>query len=79
MIAVEDRAVFTHQLQNRRRRGRPRIADPRVCLTVRVSPAVFDAACERATAAGVSLSDVVRETLAREFPSSTNAGSRERW
>jgi predicted HicB family RNase H-like nuclease len=78
IIDRENRAVFTHQL-TQRRRGRPRNADPSVPLTVRVPGALFDAACRRAQAAGVSLPEVVRETLAREFPYSTNPRHSGAW
>lgn len=68
IIDREDRAVFSHQLQDRRRRGgRPRSADPKVVVTVRVPGALFDAACQRAHHEGVSLPEVVRQALAREF------------
>lgn len=79
LIDVADRAVFTHQLQHRRRRGRPRVAVPMVRTSVRLPEPVFDAACKRASDEGVSLPAVVRETLARELMSSTNHRRAVEW
>lgn len=65
MITLEDRAVFTEQLRNRR--GRPRVVNgpaeriPRV----RVSQEVFDAVCRRALSRGESLNEAIREAVTR--------------
>lgn len=76
IVTREDRAVFTHQLEDRRNRGgRPRCLDPKVTLTVRVPETVFDAACQRAQREGVSLPEIVRDALAREFSYSLTARS----
>jgi hypothetical protein len=78
IIDREDRAVFSRQLSNRRR-GRPRAAVPTISTTVRLPQPLFDAYCREAIASGRSLPEVVREALAREFPSSTNPASGRAW
>ena len=62
IIDREDRAVFTHQLSNRRR-GRPRAAVPTVPTTIRLPQPLFDACCRAALASGQSLPEVVREAV----------------
>jgi len=66
IIDREDRAVFSHQLCNRRRRGRPRAAVPTVPVSVRLPAPLFDACCHVAQASGRSVPDVVRAAV-REF------------
>lgn len=83
IISPENRAVFTHQLVNRRR-GRPRAAVPTVPTTVRLPQPLFDACCRVAMASGQTLPEVVREAVrtsvsagvAGEFPYSTNQSAR---
>jgi hypothetical protein len=64
MIEREHRAVFTEQLQQRRRgRGRPRNAAPRVSTRVELPADVFDALCRRASEERKSLHAFLRESL----------------
>jgi hypothetical protein len=62
MIEREHRAVFTEQLQQRRR-GRPRSASPRVPTRVELPADVFDALCRRAMQERKSLHAFLRESL----------------
>lgn len=62
IIEREDRAVFTHQLVNRRR-GRPRAAVPTVPVSVRLPAPLFDACCQVAQASGRSVPEVVRAAV----------------
>ena len=71
IIDREDRAVFTHELVNRRLRGRPRVAIPMVRTSVRLPASVFDACCKEALASGRSLAAVVREAVAERIAKST--------
>jgi hypothetical protein len=77
IIERVDRAVFTHQLVNRRR-GRPRAVVPTVPTTVRLPQPLFDECCRVALASGQSLPDVVRAAV-REFTSSTNHQAVRQW
>ncbi len=43
MIEREHRAIFTEQLRQRRGRGRPRSASPKVITAVRLPEDVYDA------------------------------------
>lgn len=53
-IDREDRAVFSEQLQQRRR-GRPRTAVPKVQVTLDLPEDVYDAFCRRTSVERVSL------------------------
>lgn len=48
MIEREDRAVFSEQLRERRRRGRPRVANQMVPLSICLPADVLAAYCQRA-------------------------------
>lgn len=52
-----------------RRRGRPRVEEdePSVRVHLTVSARVYDALCQRAQAARVSVPEVVRRTLPRDL------------
>lgn len=48
MIDHEDRKTFVDQLRTRRRRGRPRSAQPAVVTSVRIPLDTYDELCHRA-------------------------------
>jgi len=86
IIDREDRAVFTHQLVNRRR-GRPRATVPTVPTSVKLPAPVFDALCRQAERHGESLHATMLEALKSyvttgeggNFGSQTNPGARRAW
>lgn len=63
MIDREDRAVFSEQLQQRRR-GRPRCSAPSVVISVRLPEDVYDALCRLALQERAALPVLVRQALA---------------
>jgi hypothetical protein len=63
MIEREHRAVFTEQLQQRRRRGRPRRSVPIVVTSVKLPQDVYDALCVRALRERESIHSLVRQAL----------------
>lgn len=62
MIEREHRAVFTEQLQQRRR-GRPRTAAPQVRTSVMLPTEVYDALCRRAHVERKSLHALLCQAL----------------
>lgn len=61
MITRAEREVFTEQL--RRRRGRPRSAEPVVATSVKLPEPVYDALCRRARDERRSLHAVIKDAL----------------
>lgn len=59
MIEREHRAVFTEQLQ-RRRRGRPRTV-PTVTMPLRLPEPIYDDVCRAAIRQGRTVQDVMRD------------------
>ena len=62
IIEREDRAVFSHQL-TQRRRGRPRAAVPTVVTSVKVPAPVYDALCRFAHRHDTSVHAAMRQAL----------------
>ncbi len=52
----------------RNRGGRPRVAEPRIPVSTRVTPNEFDALCRAATANNVSVSELLRIAVKRLLP-----------
>lgn len=74
IIDRDDRAVFTEELCNRRRRGRPRVETPMVRTSVRLPEPLFDACCRTARISGQSVPEVVRAAV-RDFTSQSIHGA----
>jgi hypothetical protein len=64
MISPERSAAFGAELAERRRRGRPRSAQPTQKATVSLPVAVFDALCARAAQERVPLHRLLNHALA---------------
>lgn len=82
IVTREDRAVFTHELQDRRQRGRPRLHT--IATSVKLTEPVFDALCRKAQRNGDSLHKTMREALAAyagvpTFGSQNNPADGGRW
>ncbi len=65
MIEREHRAVFTEQLQQRRR-GRPRRDTPVFKINVKVPEDVYDELCRLSLRRGVSVHSIARSAIERE-------------
>jgi len=62
IISPENRAVFTDQLRQRRRGGRPR-STPTVPTSVRLPAPVFDAACAYASRRHMTVHAALRDIV----------------
>lgn len=64
MISHERSIVFGEQLVERRRRGRPRTAQPTQKASVKLPLPIFDALCARAAKERVPLHRLLNQALA---------------